>query len=211
MRDATQHGHSFVGIASAGFDSDANRIANEAPAWLGAMVYAYGALRALVSWKPARFELELDPPGERRSFSAYTIGACNSKAYGGGMLAAPDAMLDDGLLEVIVLESVGKLAFLTKILPNVFKGTHVNQPSVHVFRAREVSISCDRPFTMYADGDPIGELPLTVRAIPGAVTVLVPAQAPERPAFSEPSLAAAGAAASTEADEGTPGQSAEGR
>src|SRR6185312_14031937 len=77
------------------------------------------------------------------------------------------------------------LAFLTKILPNVFKGTHVDQPSVHVFRAREVAISCDRPFTMYADGDPIGELPLTVRAIPAAVTVLVPRHAPERPAFCD--------------------------
>src|SRR6185437_3830203 len=109
------------GIASAGFDSDANRIANEAPSWLGGLVYAYGALRALVSWKPARIEIELDPPGERRSFSAYTIGAANSKSYGGGMLAAPDAMLDDGLLEVMILESIGKLAFLTKILPNVFK------------------------------------------------------------------------------------------
>lgn len=184
----------FVGIASAGFDSDANRIANEAPAWLGGLVYAYGALRALVSWKPARFELELDPPGEKLSFTAYTVGTCNSKAYGGGMLAAPDAMLDDGLLDVIVLESIGKLAFLTKILPNVFKGTHVNQPSVHVFRAREVAISCDRPFTMYADGDPIGELPVNVRAVPGAVDVLVPERNPPRSAFAVPAAAVAGPA-----------------
>ena len=150
-------------------------------------MYAYGALRALVSWKPARFEIELDPPGERHAFTAYTIGTANSKAYGGGMLAAPDAMLDDGLLEVIVLESIGKLAFLTKILPNVFKGTHVHQPSVHVFRAREVSISADRPFTMYADGDPIGELPLSVRAVCAAVSVLVPAQpSPNRRSPSRP-------------------------
>jgi YegS/Rv2252/BmrU family lipid kinase len=178
-------GRAFVGIASVGFDSDANRIANEAPSWLGGLVYAYGALKALVSWKPARFEIELDPPGERRTFSAYTIGACNSKAYGGGMLAAPDAMLDDGLLEVIVLESIGKLAFLTKILPNVFKGTHVHQPSVHVFRAREVSIGADRPFTMYADGDPIGELPVRVRAVAGAVRVLVPKRKLANSAFSD--------------------------
>jgi YegS/Rv2252/BmrU family lipid kinase len=187
VQGADGESKTFVGIASAGFDSDANRIANEAPSWLGGLVYAYGALRALVSWKPARIEIELDPPGERRSFSAYTIGAANSKSYGGGMLAAPDAMLDDGLLEVMVLESIGKLAFLTKILPNVFKGTHVNQPSVHVFRAREVSISCDRPFTMYADGDPIGELPLSVRAVAGAVTVLVPRRAPAHAAFAKAS------------------------
>jgi YegS/Rv2252/BmrU family lipid kinase len=179
-------GRGFVGIASVGFDSEANRIANDAPAWLGGLVYAYGAIRALVSWRPARFEIELDPPGERRSFLAYTIGTCNSKAYGGGMLAAPDAMLDDGLLEVIVLENVSKLAFLRKILPKVFKGTHVHEPSVHVFRAREVAISSDRPFTMYADGDPIGELPLRVRAVVGAVDVLVPEPGPARSAFSAP-------------------------
>jgi YegS/Rv2252/BmrU family lipid kinase len=176
-------GRAFVGIASAGFDSDANRIANEAPAWLGGLVYVYGALGALISWKPARFEIELDPPGERRVFTAFTVGACNSKTYGGGMRAAPDAMLDDGLLEVVVLESVGKLAFLTKILPKVFKGTHVHEPCVSVFRAKEIALSADRPFTMYADGDPIGELPLRVRALPGAITMLTPAHAGS--AFSE--------------------------
>jgi YegS/Rv2252/BmrU family lipid kinase len=175
-------GQAFVGIASVGFDSDANRIANEAPAWLGGMVYTYGALRALLEWRPARFEIELDPPGERRSFSAYTVGAANSKTYGGGMRAAPAAMLDDGLLEVMVVESVGKLAFLTKILPKVFKGTHVHEQCVHVFRAREVAISADRPFTMYADGDPIGELPLRVRAEHAAVTMLTPVE--PGPAFA---------------------------
>jgi len=176
-------GRAFVGIASAGFDSDANRIANEAPAWLGGLVYLYGALRALAGWRPARFEVELDPPGERYVFDAYSVGAANSKTYGGGMRAAPDAKLDDGLLEVIVLESVSKLAFLTRVLPKVFSGSHVHEPGVHVFRAREVALSADRPFTMYADGDPIGELPVRVRALPAAVEMLAPAQA--GPAFSE--------------------------
>jgi YegS/Rv2252/BmrU family lipid kinase len=177
---------SFVGIASAGFDSDANRIANEAPSWLGNLVYAYGALRALLAWRPARIEIELDPPGERHSFLAYTVGACNSRSYGGGMRAAPDALLDDGLLEVIVLENVSKLAFLTKILPRVFSGEHVREPCVHMFRAREVSIEADRPFTMYADGDPIGELPLRVRAVPAAVNVIVPPGATTDYAFAGP-------------------------
>jgi YegS/Rv2252/BmrU family lipid kinase len=177
-------GHAFVGIASVGFDSEANRIANEAPAWLGGLVYAYGALRALLSWRPARFEIELDPPGERRGFSAYSVGAGNSKAYGGGMRAAPDAMLDDGLLEVVVLENVGKFTFLTRIFPKVFRGTHVHEPCVSVFRAREISLSADRPFTMYADGDPIGELPVRVRAIQGAVNVLVPPDGELRSAFA---------------------------
>jgi diacylglycerol kinase family enzyme len=207
LKDAGKQasGRAFVGIASVGFDSEANRIANEAPAWLGGLVYAYGALRALVSWRPARFEIELtgsvssgssgserqapseaatgNGPVERHKFMAYTVGACNSKTYGGGMRAAPDAILDDGLLDVVILESLSKLKFLTKILPKVFKGTHVDEPSVKVFRAREVSIKADRPFAMYADGDPIGELPVTVKAVPGAVRVLVPAQGPGVEAF----------------------------
>ncbi len=177
-------GQAFVGIASVGFDSDANRIANEAPSWLGGLVYAYGALRALLSWKPARFEIELDPPGELHAFKGYTVGACNSKTYGGGMRAAPGALLDDGLLDVVVLESVSKTRFVARILPKVFSGGHVEEPSVRVFRAREVSIRADRPFTMYADGDPIGELPTRVKALRGAVRVLVPADGAGADAFS---------------------------
>jgi YegS/Rv2252/BmrU family lipid kinase len=173
----------FVGIASAGFDSDANRIANEAPAWLGGLVYAYGALRALLSWRAARFEIELDPPGERHVFTGYSVAVANSKAYGGGMRLAPDALLDDGMLEVIAIEHVSRLRFLAN-LPRVFRGTHVQLPSVRVFRAAEVAISADREFVMYADGDPIGELPLRLRAVPAAVTVLVPAAPAAPSAFS---------------------------
>jgi YegS/Rv2252/BmrU family lipid kinase len=199
--DSQESGRAFVGIASVGFDSDANRIANEAPSWLGNLVYAYGALRALAAWRPARFELELDPPdGERKAFVAYTVGACNSKSYGGGMRAAPGAMLDDGLLDVVVLENVSKLAFLTKILPRVFKGEHVREPRVHVLRAKELVVSADRPFTMYADGDPIGELPLRVRALRGAINVLVPAQAGADSAFASAATSRAVTGARVPAD-----------
>jgi YegS/Rv2252/BmrU family lipid kinase len=172
-------GQAFVGIASAGFDSDANRIANEAPARLGNLVYAYGALRALLSWRPARFEIELDPgggvggsPAQRLQFSGYTIAASNSGVYGGGMRLAPTARLDDGLLDIVAIERVSKPRFLAN-LPKVFKGTHVRLPTVKVLQAAEVAISADRPFTLYADGDPIAQLPVRVRALPGAVRVLV--------------------------------------
>jgi YegS/Rv2252/BmrU family lipid kinase len=193
------NGRAFVGIASVGFDSDANRIANEAPSWLGNLVYVYGALRALVAWRPARFEIELDPPGERIHVTAYTVGAANSQSYGGGMRAAPDALLDDGLLDVLALESVGKFAFLARILPRVFSGKHVREPGVRVWRAREVSVSADRPFAMYADGDPIGELPVRMRAVPGAVTVLLPDGAAAGAAFGTPVSLRSGAPAGLDA------------
>jgi YegS/Rv2252/BmrU family lipid kinase len=170
------NGRTFIGIASAGFDSDANRIANEAPSRLGNLVYAYGALRALIAWHPARFELELageDGAIERRTFSGYSFAAANSKAYGGGMFIAPDARLDDGLLDIVISEHVSKLRFLIN-LPKVFKGTHIENPEVHVLRTRELRVSADRPFTVYADGDPIAELPATISARPRALRVLIP-------------------------------------
>ena len=179
-------GRAFVGIASVGFDSEANRIANLAPARLGQGVYLYGALRALLSWRPARFELELDGPGERdpgrrdpgrRSVSGYTVAVANSKAYGGGMLLAPGARLDDGLLDVVTIGRMPKLRFLAN-LPRVFRGTHVALDLVTLERAGEVEIACDRPFTVYADGDPIARLPARVRAIPRALEVLVPRDGP---------------------------------
>jgi YegS/Rv2252/BmrU family lipid kinase len=164
--------HTFVGIASCGFDSEANRIANETRLVRGNLVYAYGALRALLGWRPAKFTVTFD--GERvRTVIGYTIAAANSKAYGGGMFMAPDASLEDGLLDVVMVEDAPKARFLRQ-LPTVFKGEHVRQPNVHVERAREVEIAADRPFTMYADGDPIGQLPVSVRALPGAVRVIVP-------------------------------------
>ncbi len=165
-------GRLFACIASGGFDSDANRIANEAPSWLGGQVYAYGALRALAAWKPATFTIDVD--GTERTYRGYSIIAANSSCYGGGMRIAPDARLDDGLLDIVMTDHIGRLRFLLK-LGKVFKGTHVEEPNVHVLRGREVRIAADRPFTIYADGDPIGELPVVVRAVPDAVRVLVPA------------------------------------
>jgi YegS/Rv2252/BmrU family lipid kinase len=167
-------GRPFIGIASLGFDSEANRIANEAPARLGNLVYAYGALRALAAWRPARFDLELDG-GERRTYVGYSVGACNTKAYGGGMYAAPDAELDDGLLDVVLCESMPKLRFLTQVLPRIFKGTHVELPEVHVMRTRRLRVDADRPFVVYADGDPIAKTPAILEVLPQALTVLCPA------------------------------------
>jgi YegS/Rv2252/BmrU family lipid kinase len=162
----------FIGIASCGFDSEANRVANETRLVRGNLVYAYGALRALYGWRPATFTVTLDG-GEPLTLTGYTVAAANSKAYGGGMLLAPDASLEDGLLEVVMIGHVPKARFL-RLLPTVFKGEHVRQPNVQTLRAREVEIASEQRFIVYADGDPIGRLPIKVRALPGAVRVIVP-------------------------------------
>jgi YegS/Rv2252/BmrU family lipid kinase len=167
-------GRPFVGIASLGFDSDANRIANAAPARLGALVYAYGALRALIGWRHAAFTVTVD--GARRELEGWSVAVANTRAYGGGMLLAPDAAYDDGLLDVVLSSRTSRLAFL-RTLPKVFRGTHVQDPRIEVLRGREVRVQADRPFVVYADGDPIGELPVTITCRPGAIRVLLPAGA----------------------------------
>jgi YegS/Rv2252/BmrU family lipid kinase len=165
-------GRSFIGIASLGFDSDANRIANAAPARLGRLVYVYGALCALASWRPARFDLRLD--GAPLSSIGYSVAACNSGCYGGGMYLAPAASLDDGLLDVVLIASHSKRSFLAT-LPKAFKGTHIRHPAVRVLRGCELYVDSDRPFTVYAAGDPIGTTPTTISVVPRALRVLAPA------------------------------------
>ena len=119
--------HPYIGIASVGFDSEANRIANSAPARLGQLVYVYGALGALATWKHAAFTVDVD--GERTRFVGWSVAAANSKAYGGGMFVAPGAELDDGALDVVYCERDEQATFVARLLPKVFKGEHVNEPT----------------------------------------------------------------------------------
>lgn len=169
---AEANGRPFVGIASLGFDSDANRIANETKIVRGNLVYLYAALRALAAWRHATFSVTVD--GERREVHGYSVAVGNSKAYGGGMLLLPDAELDDGELDVFMSGAKPKLRAL-RDLAKVFKGTHGEGPTYSFARGRVVEVDADRPFVVYADGDPIAELPLKVTVRPRCLRVLVPA------------------------------------
>ena len=164
-------GTSYLGILSAGVDSDVNRIALETRLKLGTFVYTYGVLRAIASFKAAAWEVVVD--GATHAFSGYSVAVCNSGVFGGGMYLAPDAKVDDGLLDVVMIADQSKLAYL-RGLPRVFKGTHLDHPAVTLVQGREVTFGADRPFTAYADGDPLVDLPTTVRALPNALRVVAP-------------------------------------
>jgi YegS/Rv2252/BmrU family lipid kinase len=168
---ASVDGTPYLGIASFGFDSDANRIANEAKLVKGDAVYLYAALRALAAWKPAAFEVTVD--GTRHDVTGYSVAVGNSRSYGGGMLLLPHAELDDGKLDVLVSKDASKLAFLRE-LPKVFKGKHLDSPHVEVIRGEVVEVSSDRPFVIYADGDPIGATPATMRVERQALRLIGP-------------------------------------
>jgi YegS/Rv2252/BmrU family lipid kinase len=166
-------GRTFAGIASCGFDSVVNRIANETTVVRGSPVYAYALLRALPAWRAAGFSVAIDGEAPRR-FEGYSVAAANSRQFGGGMRLAPDASLTDGLLDVVIIEDMPKHRFL-RLAPTVFSGRHLRYHEVDVIRGREVRIDATEPFTLYADGEAIAELPVTIRVLPAAVRMIVPA------------------------------------
>jgi YegS/Rv2252/BmrU family lipid kinase len=168
------NGKRFLGIVSIGFDSEANQLANETNFLRGNLVYAYAALRTLLGWKPARFTIRVDE--ERIRLTGYSISVANSKAFGGGMYIAPDAELDDGEFDIVAVGEVSKLRFISN-LPKVFKGTHVDEDEVRVFRAPHLELSASKPFPVYADGEHLTDLPASLRVLPHALSVLVPAPA----------------------------------
>lgn len=170
------NGRRFLGIASVGFDSDANRIANENRLLAGPPVYAWAAVRALMGWKPVRFEITTG--GRRRRLTGHTIAVANNRFYGGGMKMAPDAEIDDGMFDVIVVSAVSKVRFLSDF-PKVFSGTHVRSDGVETLKTPGISISASRSLTVYADGDPLTELPATFHVLERALPVICPADTPE--------------------------------
>jgi diacylglycerol kinase family enzyme len=90
------------------------------------------------------------------------------------MYLAPDASLDDGLLDIALSMDGSKLSYLAN-LPRVFKGTHVDQPGFEMLRGREIEVSASEDYRVYADGDPIGQLPARISVVPRAIRVLCPA------------------------------------
>jgi YegS/Rv2252/BmrU family lipid kinase len=165
------NGKRFLGIVSVGFDSECNRLANETTFIRSNLVYAYSLLRTLAGWKPARFTIAAGD--ERIRFSGYSVSVANSSTFGGGMRIAPDARLDDGEFDIVTIEEVGKLRFVGN-LPKVFKGTHVEEDEVRVFRSSQVELSASRPFPVYADGEHLTELPAALRVLPAALSVIAP-------------------------------------
>jgi YegS/Rv2252/BmrU family lipid kinase len=166
------NGKRFLCVASCGFDSEANRVANEARFIRGNLVYAYAAFRTLASWKPAAFKVVLDG-ADPIEFKGYSVAVGNSRAFGGGMFIAPHAELDDGLLDVITISDVSKLRYI-RGLPKVFKGDHIENEEVTEVRAATVEISADRDFDVYADGEHLTDLPATLRALTRALRVIAP-------------------------------------
>ena len=161
-------GEWFGAILSTGFDSVVNEKANTMQWPKGPMKYNAALAIELPRFKPRHYEITLDD--RTISTEAMLIAVSNGRSYGGGMLVCPNASITDGNFDVMVLHPVSKIKFL-KVFPKVFAGTHVTHPAVEILRSKTVKI--ESKAVAYADGERIGQLPVTAECISGAVQTWV--------------------------------------
>jgi len=160
----------FTGVLGAGFDSIVNERANRWHRLRGRIRYDLAILRELPVFRPRSYELALDGVSHRTQAVLVAVG--NGPAYGGGMQICYGAVMDDGLIDVVVAGPLGRLGLL-RLYPKVWSGAHLRHPMVSVHRAARVRI--DSPgIVAYADGERLAPLPLTCEVMPGALHLLAP-------------------------------------
>ncbi|MDF0373284.1 MULTISPECIES: diacylglycerol kinase [Streptomyces] len=161
----------FGSVLASGFDSRVNDRGNRMR-WIGGRFkYDLAILAELASFRPIPYRLRLDD-GPVTEVEATLIAVGNGTTYGGGMRICADAVMDDGLLDVTVVGDCSRTTLL-KVFPKVYRGTHLGHPAVTVHRVSSISLAA-AGVTAYADGEPLGPLPLDVTCVPGAVRVLAP-------------------------------------
>jgi len=161
-------GEWFGAILSTGFDSIVNEKANTMQWPKGPMKYNAAIAIELPRFLPRHYEITLDD--RTISTEAMLIAVANGRSYGAGMLVCPNANIGDGLFDVMVLHPVSKLEFI-KVFPRVFAGTHVSHPAVEIVRSKNVTIESNA--IAYADGERIGQLPISAECIHDAVQTWV--------------------------------------
>ena len=157
----------FLGVLSTGFDSAVNERANRMGRLAGQR-YTAAMLRELASFRAVDYVLQVDQNEVRGRAMLVAVG--NGPRYGGGMHVCPGAQHDDGELDVTWLGAVSKPRFL-RAFPSVYSGRHVRFPYVQTYRGRRLRIEANGQ-VVYADGERVGDLPVTVTCRPSALRVL---------------------------------------
>jgi diacylglycerol kinase (ATP) len=157
----------FVTVLAAGFDAVVNERANRMTWPKGQMRYNIATLAELRVFEPLPYTLQLDD--RELTLDAMLVAVGNGPSFGGGLRITEAAVLDDGLLDVVIIKPISK-PDLIRTYPKLFKGTHVHHPQYEHHRARSVTVAAPG-IVSYADGERFGPLPLTVECAPGALTV----------------------------------------
>jgi diacylglycerol kinase (ATP) len=158
----------FVTVLAAGFDAIVNERANRMTWPKGPMRYNIATLVELRVFRPLSYVLQLDD--REVSLEAMLVAVGNGPSFGGGLRITEGAVLDDGMLDVVVIKPMSK-PDLIRTYPQLFKGTHVHHPQYEHHLVRSVTVAAPGIVT-YADGERFAPLPLTVECAPGALTVL---------------------------------------
>ena len=164
----------FVNVASIGVSGLVDEIVQGTTKRLGgSFAFAIGTVRALLRFRPERVAVRLD--GELLlDAGVVLVAAANGRHFGGGMLIAPEALLDDGWLDVVAIEELPVHRLLAK-LPKLYRGTHVDDPAVRVRRARRIDLEGRTgSLLLELDGEPLGTLPASIELLPGALAVVGP-------------------------------------
>jgi diacylglycerol kinase (ATP) len=161
----------FGSVLASGFDSRVNDRGNRMR-WVGGRFkYDLAILAELASFRPIPYRVRLDG-GPVTEIEATLIAVGNGTTYGGGMRICADAVMDDGLFDVTVVGHCSRTTLL-RVFPKVYRGTHLGHPKVTVHRVSSIELAAGG-VTAYADGEPLGALPLSATCVPGAVRVLAP-------------------------------------
>ncbi|MDD5448769.1 MAG: diacylglycerol kinase family lipid kinase, partial [Actinomycetota bacterium] len=195
--DSTRDAY-FLNIAGLGFDGEVTERANNMPREFtkligGSATYVLGAVVTFAKYFPKDIEIELDE-GKMRTLATMVVVA-NGRYFGGNMRIAPDAILDDGFFDVVivkespdtplleisdasalcrgdVISGLGAKARMAKNFPRIYKGTHVKDRSVVVKRSSKVKVSSPDRLVLQVDGEVIGEGPLEARIIPSGLEII---------------------------------------
>ena len=156
----------FAAILSSGFDAVVNERANQMKWPRGRMRYNIAMIEKIVQLRAHSYRIRLD--GDHIDVEATLVTVANGPSYGGGMKVCPDAKLNDGLFDVMVLGKVSRTELL-KVFPKVYSGRHVGHPAVTFYRCREIEIIGSG--SSFADGEPISSLPLSAECVSNALKV----------------------------------------
>lgn len=168
--EADGQAHYFINIVGMGFVAEIAQAAVPLKR-LGAAAYTAAVLRMLPSLRAQAITLELD--GETIVREAVFVEVANSTYTGTDFLIAPRARLDDGLLDVVLLKRISRLALL-RLFRTVYDGSHLRHPQVEYFQARSITVTESRPGRLIPDGEVLGHTPARFVCLPGAISFLWP-------------------------------------
>ncbi|BDS50770.1 sphingosine kinase [Rhodoluna lacicola] len=158
----------YFGSLSVDFVALVNQRANIWKWPKGPSRYKWAMIAELASFKPINYKAVID--GEEKEFQAMLCSVGNSPFFGGGMKIAPHSKIDDGKLDIFIVNKISRFELL-KVFPRVYTGDHVTHPAVEFISATEVQLSSNIKMPAYSDGEPVGFAPITAKIAPGALRV----------------------------------------